>query len=303
MNMIIRRAQIKDAAEIVKAEKEIAKEPGYFCSLPSELIEENVRSTIDSRRAIYLVAESEGQLVGHAFLEAFPLHNLKHVAQLTIGIHKNHQDKGIGTQLLEKLIQEARKSGAIEKIELNVRASNTRAIALYKKIGFIEEGRLKRRVKIETHYIDDLVMALHISGSLPHRNISRTGTYGVAREGNKILLVTQSSGTYSGLYDFPGGGIECGETIEQALHREFIEETGIDFESMELLTNMTVARDYPEKGNRPSYTFHQIGLIYKVTGLHQKASRGALDYAWIDINTLNQEQTSPFVWRYLNHDI
>lgn len=50
----------------------------------------------------------------------------------------------------------------IKKIQLNVRASNSSAIYLYKKFGFQEEGRLKNRVKIQDRYIDDLIMGLDL---------------------------------------------------------------------------------------------------------------------------------------------
>ena len=50
----------------------------------------------------------------------------------------------------------------------------------------------------------------------------RPSVYGVLIENNKIMLSKQWDG-----YDFPGGGIELGETIPEALRREFHEETGI----------------------------------------------------------------------------
>ncbi len=43
---MIRKAQIEDAQAIVTAEQEIAQTPGYFCSQPSELSEQNVIKTI-----------------------------------------------------------------------------------------------------------------------------------------------------------------------------------------------------------------------------------------------------------------
>ena len=98
--------------------------------------------------------------MGHAFLEPIHLQSLCHVAQLNICVHSGWHKKGIGTQLLEKLIQWAKNSNSLEKIELNVRASNTRAISLYKKMGFQEEGRLKKRIKVHDRYIDDIVMSL-----------------------------------------------------------------------------------------------------------------------------------------------
>lgn len=298
MTITIRKAKTEDARCIVEAEQEIAQKPGYFCSQPSELSEENVKRTIESSHGIYLVAEKEGGLVGHAFLEILNLQSLRHVAQLNIVVHKGHQAQGIGTSLMEKIIEWAKQSGTIEKIELNVRASNTRAIALYKKMGFFEEGCLKRRVKAGDQYIDDLVMALHIKGDLPHRNISRIGVYGVVRDGHKMLLVLQATGTYANRFDLPGGGIEFGETIEQALHREFLEEVSMDFDSMKPMENLTTKVEVPSKEGWPSYTFHQIGLIYSVNGLRgcETKQKGSLKHDWVDIRTLQKDAVSPFVW-------
>ena len=167
LNITIRKAKIEDAHVILTAEQEIAETPGYFCSQPSELSEQNVIKTIkslaESEKGIYLVAEREGKIVGHAFLEPLHLKSICHVAQLSIGVHHGWQEKGIGTALMEELIAWAKQATSIEKIELNVRASNNRAIALYMKMGFVEEGRLKNRIKVnENHYIDDVLMALDI---------------------------------------------------------------------------------------------------------------------------------------------
>ena len=57
--------------------------------------------------------------------------------------------------------------------------------------------------------------------------VFRPSAYGVIRRDDRILLVTNRS---NGKYSFPGGGIEVGETIEDALAREVMEETGIEIE-------------------------------------------------------------------------
>ncbi len=166
MDIIIRNAKVEDAQSIVQAEQEIAQVPGYFCSQPSELSEENVKKTIsnidENGDGVYLVAEHNKQIVGHAFLLQLDLESLHHVAELTVVVHKEWQEKGIGKKLMQKLIVWAQNSNTVEKIELNVRATNIRAISLYKQMGFHEEGRLKNRVKIGHKYIDDLIMALEV---------------------------------------------------------------------------------------------------------------------------------------------
>lgn len=161
MNLTIRKAELKDARSIVEAERAIAQKPGFFCSKPEELSEESVEQTILSPRNMYLVAELDGKVVAHAFLEPHTLQSLSHVADLNIAVHLGWQGKGIGEKLLEELIKTA-KSASLEKIQLNVRASNSAAIALYKKMGFQEEGRLKKRVKIGDQYMDDIIMGLEV---------------------------------------------------------------------------------------------------------------------------------------------
>ena len=48
MNLNIRRATLEDTHTIAEAERQIVQEPGFFCSQPFELTDENVLNTISS---------------------------------------------------------------------------------------------------------------------------------------------------------------------------------------------------------------------------------------------------------------
>ncbi len=167
MKITIRQARLEDASHLAQAEREIAQRPGMLVSKPNELTDAQFQATIEklSQRndGQYLVAEENGNIVGHAVLVPLHLAAISHVANLTLVVNEGWQGKGIGTLLLQHLIDWAKSSSTIEKIELSVRASNARAIGLYKKMGFVEEGRLKNRIKIGAReYIDDVLMAFFV---------------------------------------------------------------------------------------------------------------------------------------------
>jgi ribosomal protein S18 acetylase RimI-like enzyme len=166
-DVTLRDARVEDGALLAGAERLVAAKPGYLASRPEELLDEVFRATI--RRCAggfegkYLVAEIGGQVVGHAVVVPMALAATRHIVRLTIVVHPGHEGQGIGKQLLTALIEWARAAPGVRKIELNVRATNTRAIALYRSLGFEEQGRQLQRICIDAQtFIDDLEMGLFV---------------------------------------------------------------------------------------------------------------------------------------------
>ena len=58
---------------------------------------------------------------------------------------------------------------------------------------------------------------------------------GIVRHGRALLVVRRGRPPGAGLYSLPGGRVEEGETLEEAVAREVREETGIDVATTELV--------------------------------------------------------------------
>jgi putative acetyltransferase len=159
----IRTAVPTDAAALRDAEARTAATPGLLVARPWEIPVEVYEAKIDAlvARGRYVVAEVDGRPVGHALLE--PLGDLiatSHVFHLTIVVHPGSTGQGIGSAMLGHLLEWAAQDGRVLKVELRVRSTNERAIALYRKFGFVEEGRFRQRLRLpDGTFVDDLAMA------------------------------------------------------------------------------------------------------------------------------------------------
>ncbi len=109
----------------------------------------------------YLIAEVGGLPVAHASLWPMGLRSLSHVLRLDMCVHDGHWRQGHGEALLRALLEWAATAANARKIELLVRAENAAAVALYRKLGFVEEGRLRERVRLRSgRFVDDISMGL-----------------------------------------------------------------------------------------------------------------------------------------------
>ena len=89
----------------------------------------------------------------------------------------------------------------------------------------------------------------------------RVAAYGVARRDDEVLLVRASSDTgVPGTWWLPGGGLEFGESPEECLVREFMEETGLEVRVRGLLDVVTDVA----KWMREEVQLHSIRIIYEV---------------------------------------
>jgi L-phenylalanine/L-methionine N-acetyltransferase len=107
-----------------------------------------------------LVAVAENRIVGAAGLHlGHPGLRRLHARELGIGIAREWQGQGLGRRLIARLLDWADNWAGVLRVELNVHADNDRAMALYRSMGFIEEGRHRAYALKNGRYIDVLTMA------------------------------------------------------------------------------------------------------------------------------------------------
>ncbi|MGH8214187.1 MAG: GNAT family N-acetyltransferase [Rhodanobacteraceae bacterium] len=147
--LILRTARTDDAEAIAAAEAETARTPGLLVGQPGEIPLEAYRAKIAklASQGRYIVAEQDGVVIGHAFLDPMPMHANAHVYLFTIVVHPGHVGHGVGEAMLRDLLDWAERDPRVGKVELNVRAGNERARRLYHRCGFVEEARFTRRVR------------------------------------------------------------------------------------------------------------------------------------------------------------
>ncbi len=87
---------------------------------------------------------------------------MQHSGDLGVSVRQSCWGTGIGRQLMEMLIDWTSRNAIVRKLNLLVRTDNTRAIALYLKLGFEVEGTLRRTVYCNGHYYDDYAMGLWV---------------------------------------------------------------------------------------------------------------------------------------------
>ncbi|WP_340400162.1 GNAT family N-acetyltransferase [Paenibacillus sp. FSL H8-0079] len=112
----------------------------------------------EKSRNLFLVAEVAGEIVGYSRCEGTELKRFSHKVEFGVCVAREFWGHGIGKNLLEQSIEWADQT-AVEKMTLNVLASNKKAIELYQKSGFEIEGILKRdRRHADRQYYDTIVM-------------------------------------------------------------------------------------------------------------------------------------------------
>lgn len=162
----LRPARQEDAAGVLALSRAVWAERLYTVTETSSLTVSQQAGLIAALedRDLMLVAEEAGALV--ALLSAYPYMRgrspkVDHVAEFGMSVGEPARGRGIGTAMLAYLDLWAPTRG-YEKVCLSVFSTNERAIRLYAKMGYLEEGRRKGQFRLDGQYIDEVLMGKRV---------------------------------------------------------------------------------------------------------------------------------------------
>jgi len=119
-------------------------------------------------------------------------------------------------------------------------------------------------------------------------------------EDDRLLLIRRAKDPNKGLWSFPGGGIELGETAAEACAREVFEETGlvVDVGSVAGVRDV-IGRD----GGGVSYHYVIVNFRAKVVSGELIAGSDAQEARWVSLGDLADQELTPGLIDQLDPDL
>jgi RimJ/RimL family protein N-acetyltransferase len=163
--ILIREGIEDDAVELARCVREYVRDgegipmvDGEFTKTEAEE-REWIRGMRENPSELLLVAIHEGRIVGNIDFHIGKRKRTCHAGEFGMGILPAWRSRGLGTVLLEELLRWAEANPGVEKVNLRALSSNARALGLYRKLGFFEEGRRAREINnLDGSYDDDVLM-------------------------------------------------------------------------------------------------------------------------------------------------
>jgi RimJ/RimL family protein N-acetyltransferase len=167
----VRPLRPDDVPAVVQLWEAVAAEGrwlGAEAPLDREERARRLQEALADRRRAQFVADASGVVVGHLGIDLAPYG----VADLGMLVDARWRRRGVGTALLRAAVDWAGRAGA-HKVALQVWPHNTAARALYRRLGFVEEGRLRRHYPRRNGELwDAVVMGLVLDETTPGCSIT-----------------------------------------------------------------------------------------------------------------------------------
>jgi 8-oxo-dGTP diphosphatase len=107
----------------------------------------------------------------------------------------------------------------------------------------------------------------------------------IIRQDDRIVLIRRAKEPSRGLWTFPGGAVELGESLQEAARREALEETGLEVEIGEVATVIdSIVRD---KGGQVQYHYVIVDYFARPAGGALQAGSDVSEARWFRLAELD----------------
>lgn len=117
-----------------------------------------IASRLGQPNSALLVAEMDGRIVGLIDFVGGTLEEEAHAGTFGLSVDRELRDAGIGTALIEALLEWAPQHG-VTRVQAWAWMNNPRAIALYERLGFEREGLCRSAVMVDGEAVDVVLLA------------------------------------------------------------------------------------------------------------------------------------------------
>ncbi len=176
---LLRSLEVADAAEILTVARTVFAKCGQHTLTELDeftyTVEQEEKITIkhlEHPDQLMIAPEVNGRLVGLLNFSPGGRRRNSHQGEFGVSVLPEYHGLGLGRVMVEALLKWAIRAPNIETIRLRVHEKNTNAHALYKKLGFVKEGREVRGVRFDQGDYDNVIsMAYDVKkflGYSPH---------------------------------------------------------------------------------------------------------------------------------------
>jgi RimJ/RimL family protein N-acetyltransferase len=166
--LILRKPNIDDAKGMVQYLNIVGGESDnllfgkdeFHLTVEKEI--EHIENINNSTNTLMILGIIDNNIVSISQISSPNRIRIAHNSEFSISVKKEYWKNGIGSAVMEELISFAKKHKAIKNISLGVKASNYKAIMMYKKFGFEKIGVHKNFFNIKGEYDDEILMDLSI---------------------------------------------------------------------------------------------------------------------------------------------
>jgi len=298
--LLLRPLRASDAPDVHRLvnDWDIAKNLAHVpFPYPRDLADSWIADTAErlaAGRAYSLAVERDGVLVGCAGLTLDG-----EEADLGYWIGRRYWGQGIAAEAAGRLSAWALATLPLRRIRAQALLDNARSIAVLTRVGFspdgegeadfVSRGGMMPVVKFVAtrDSLPSLTPALAAAPAAASPRILLVAACALIDSGGRVLLARRPEGKpLAGLWEFPGGKVDAGETPEDALIRELHEELGIEVNSACLAPFTFASHAFPD--------FHLLMPLYlcrrwqgQVTGREGQA------LAWVRPQKLGDYQMPP----------